>query len=91
MIGMTLPLARSYSSFGIRVNSIAPGMFYTPMLQGYEEMVLALEQTIPFPKRLGTAEDYFKAVEVYTTGHFVLTNYLVFDELLDGKWCCSPN
>lgn len=64
VIGMTLPLARAYGSLGIRVNSIAPGMFYTPMLKGYEEMVLAMEQFIPFPKRLGTPEDYTKVVEV---------------------------
>ena len=88
---MTLPLARAYSHFGIRVNSIAPGMFYTPMLQGYEEMVLALEQSIPFPKRLGTAEDYFKAVEVCFTGVWLLPNHLVFDELLDDEWCCSSS
>ena len=91
MIGMTLPLARAYSAFGIRVNSIAPGMFYTPMLQGYEEMVLALEQSIPFPKRLGTAEDYFKAVEVSFTDVCVFADCIVFDELLDGKRCRSSN
>ncbi len=64
VIGMTLPFARALGEYGIRFNSIAPGMFLTPMLEGYEEAVEALEELIPFPKRLGTAKDFTRAVEV---------------------------
>lgn len=62
VIGMTLPFARALGDYGIRYNSIAPGMFYTPMLRGYEEAAEALEEMIPFPRRLGTPEDFTRVV-----------------------------
>lgn len=59
VVGMTLPLAREFAQHGIRVLTIAPGIFETPMLQGLDENVQqALAASIPFPKRLGSAKEY---------------------------------
>ena len=57
--GMTLPMARDLASLGVRVVTIAPGIFATPMVAGMpEEVQASLAAQVPFPKRLGTAEDY---------------------------------
>jgi len=57
--GMTLPIARELARFGIRVVTIAPGIFDTPMLQGMSEEVRAsLGAQIPFPSRLGRPDEY---------------------------------
>ena len=57
--GMTLPIARELAKFGIRVVTIAPGIFDTPMLQGMPEEVRAsLGQQVPFPPRLGRPDEY---------------------------------
>ena len=62
--GMTLPLARDLSRDGIRVVTIAPGIFATPMLLGMpEEVQVALGQMVPFPQRLGRPEEYAALVE----------------------------
>ena len=59
IVGMTLPAARDMSSRGIRVNTIAPGLFDTPLLAALpEEARDALGATIPFPSRLGLPEEY---------------------------------
>lgn len=59
VVGFTLPMARDLSSVGIRVNTIAPGIIDTPLLAGLnDEMREALAAGVPFPKRLGTPEDY---------------------------------
>jgi len=59
VIGMMLPLAREFAQFGIRVNTIAPGVFKTPMVAGMpEEVQDSLGQQVPFPPRLGRAEEY---------------------------------
>jgi NAD(P)-dependent dehydrogenase (short-subunit alcohol dehydrogenase family) len=59
VVGMTLPIARDLSSSGIRVCTIAPGLFGTPMLMGLPEPAReALGQGIPFPKRLGKPPEY---------------------------------
>ena len=59
IVGMTLPAARDMSSRGIRVNTIAPGLFDTPLLAALpEEAREALGATIPFPSRLGLPEEY---------------------------------
>lgn len=64
VVGMTLPIARDLSSFGIRVNTIAPGLFLTPMLEGLPEQVRNdLGQTVPLPKRLGKPAEYAKLVQ----------------------------
>ncbi len=60
---MTLPLARDLSGVGIRVMTIAPGIFDTPMLAGMPEDVRAsLAAMVPFPKRLGKPSDYAQLV-----------------------------
>ncbi len=52
--GMTLPIARDLSEFGIRVNAIAPGLFRTPMAESLSEKVVQkLSESVEFPKRLG--------------------------------------
>jgi NAD(P)-dependent dehydrogenase (short-subunit alcohol dehydrogenase family) len=56
---MTLPMAREFAMFGIRVVSIAPGIFSTPMLAGMPENVQAsLGAQVPFPSRLGRPEEF---------------------------------
>jgi NAD(P)-dependent dehydrogenase (short-subunit alcohol dehydrogenase family) len=59
IVGMTLPAARDLASSGIRVVSIAPGLFDTPLLAGLpEEARTALGQQVPHPQRLGRPEEY---------------------------------
>lgn len=61
---MTLPLARDLAPYGIRVNTIAPGLFLTPMLEGLPEQVRTdLASTVPFPKRLGKPDEYAQLVQ----------------------------
>ncbi len=56
---MTLPIARDLSSEGIRVNTILPGLFSTPLMKGAPQNVLdALGAQVPFPRRLGNPEEY---------------------------------
>jgi NAD(P)-dependent dehydrogenase (short-subunit alcohol dehydrogenase family) len=57
--GLTLPLAREFADSGIRVVTIAPGLFATPMLMGLPEKAReSLAQMMPFPKRLGKPVEY---------------------------------
>ena len=57
--GMTLPIARDLMNSGIRCNTIAPGIFWTPMMAGMDQKVQdALAAMVPFPKRLGKPEEY---------------------------------
>ncbi len=59
VVGLTLPAARDLASIGVRVCTIAPGIVDTPMLAGLtDEVRAALAAGVPFPKRLGTPEDY---------------------------------
>ncbi|TNF29145.1 MAG: 3-hydroxyacyl-CoA dehydrogenase [Deltaproteobacteria bacterium] len=59
VVGMTLPIARDLASSGIRVCTIAPGLFKTPMLAGLPDQVQnELAQTVPFPARLGDPDEY---------------------------------
>jgi NAD(P)-dependent dehydrogenase (short-subunit alcohol dehydrogenase family) len=59
VVGMTLPIARDLSRSGIRVMTIAPGLFRTPMLAGLpEEAQISLGQQVPFPSRLGDPAEY---------------------------------
>ena len=59
VVGMTLPIARECADYGIRVATIAPGLFNTPMLaQLPQEIRDALGQSVPFPKRLGNPVEY---------------------------------
>ncbi|MDE2220941.1 MAG: SDR family NAD(P)-dependent oxidoreductase [Gammaproteobacteria bacterium] len=64
VIGMTLPLAREFATFGIRVVSIAPGIFSTPMLAGMPQDVRdSLGRQVPFPPRLGRPEEFARLVQ----------------------------
>jgi len=73
--GMTLPVARELARFGIRVMTIAPGIFDTPMLQAMSEEVRAsLGQQIPFPSRLGRPDEYA-----------ALVRHIVENEVLNGE------
>ncbi len=66
---MMLPLAREFAAFGIRVNTIAPGIMLTPMMAGLpEEVQESLAAQVPFPRRLGHASEFADAVQfVYET------------------------
>ncbi len=72
VVGMTLPIARDLMGDGIRVNTILPGIFNTPLMQGAPEPVkAALAASVPFPKRLGHADEYASlAVEMVRNGYF---------------------
>ena len=59
VVGMTLPIARDLMGEGIRVNTILPGIFDTPLMQGAPQQVKdALAASVPFPKRLGNPAEY---------------------------------
>ena len=75
VVGMTLPIARDLSRSGIRVMTIAPGIFETPMLgQLSEEVRKSLAQQIPFPSRLGRADEFA-----------ALAAHIVENEMLNGE------
>lgn len=62
--GMTLPLAREFAGYGIRVMTIAPGLFKTPLLMTLPENILnSLGEMVPFPRRLGRPEEFALMVE----------------------------
>ena len=59
IVGMTLPIARDLAQYGIRVNTIAPGLIETPLLKGLPEQVVhSLVEMIQFPKRLGRPQEF---------------------------------
>ena len=72
IVGMTLPVARDLMSEGIRVNTILPGIFDTPLLQAAPDHVkAALAASVPFPKRLGDPAEYATLAELMiTNGYF---------------------
>jgi NAD(P)-dependent dehydrogenase (short-subunit alcohol dehydrogenase family) len=64
VVGMTLPVARELARYGIRINTIAPGIFYTPMMESLpKEAQESLGKQVPFPSRLGKPEEYAQLVE----------------------------
>ncbi|UAL48893.1 3-hydroxyacyl-CoA dehydrogenase [Sutcliffiella horikoshii] len=64
IVGMTLPIAREFASFGVRVMTIAPGLFHTPMFDSLPaEARDSLGQMVPFPSRLGYPEEYAQLVQ----------------------------
>jgi NAD(P)-dependent dehydrogenase (short-subunit alcohol dehydrogenase family) len=82
LVGMTLPMARELARFGIRVMTIAPGIFLTPMAAGMpDEVQASLASQIPFPSRLGKPAEFADAVA------FILTNRYMNGECLriDGS------
>jgi NAD(P)-dependent dehydrogenase (short-subunit alcohol dehydrogenase family) len=69
VVGMTLPMARELGRFGIRVMTIAPGIFWTPMVDGMPaEVRESLNASVPFPQRLGQPEEFAETVK------FILSN-----------------
>jgi NAD(P)-dependent dehydrogenase (short-subunit alcohol dehydrogenase family) len=69
--GMTLPMARDLAQHGIRVCTVAPGLFATPLMKELpEEVQTTLAASIPFPKRLGHPEEFAQlACHIVTNGH----------------------
>jgi NAD(P)-dependent dehydrogenase (short-subunit alcohol dehydrogenase family) len=75
LVGMTLPVARELARFGIRVMTIAPGIFETPMMASLtSEVQAALGKTVPFPPRLGRAEEFAS-----------LVRHIIENEMLNGE------
>jgi NAD(P)-dependent dehydrogenase (short-subunit alcohol dehydrogenase family) len=72
VVGMTLPIARDLMSEGIRVNTILPGIFDTPLMRGAPQAVKdALAASVPFPKRLGNPAEYAGlALTMIENGYF---------------------
>ena len=87
VVAMTLPLARELARVGIRVNTIAPGAFWTPMVDGMPPQLQAsLSASIPFPSRLGRPDEYADTVG------FILGNRYINGETirLDGAVRLQP-
>ncbi len=75
IVGMTLPIARELARYGIRVMTIAPGIFDTPLLAGLPEAArLSLGQQVPFPPRLGRPDEYA-----------ALARHIIENEMLNGE------
>ena len=75
IVGMTLPIARELAGLGIRVMTIAPGIFDTPLLAGLPEPArVSLGQQVPFPSRLGRPDEYA-----------ALVKHIVENEMLNGE------
>ena len=75
IVGMTLPIARDLARYGIRVCTIAPGIFDTPMLGGLpEDLRESLGAQVPFPQRLGTPAEYAQ-----------LAQQILENEMLNGE------
>ena len=87
VVGMTLPMARELARFGIRVMTIAPGIFWTPMVDGMPEDVQAsLSASIPFPSRLGQPGEFADLV-----GYILSNTYLNGETIrLDGAVRLAP-
>lgn len=72
VVGMTLPIARDLMAENIRVNTILPGLFNTPLLQGAPDKVKeALAASVPFPKRLGDPAEYAALAEFMITNGYM--------------------
>ncbi|MDH3286453.1 MAG: 3-hydroxyacyl-CoA dehydrogenase [Betaproteobacteria bacterium] len=87
VVGLTLPAARELARFGIRVMTVAPGIFETPMVGGFnEELQQSLAAQIPFPPRLGRPDEFAALVE------HIITNTMLNGEVirLDGAVRMAP-
>lgn len=72
IVGMTLPIARDLMDEGIRVNTILPGIFNTPLLQAAPDKVkAALAASVPFPKRLGEPDEFAELAEFMITSGYL--------------------
>ena len=87
IVGMTLPLARELARSGIRVCTIAPGIFHTPLLAGLPEAAQAsLAEQVPFPKRLGQPPEFAALVQ-----HIIENNMLNGETIrIDGAIRMAP-
>jgi NAD(P)-dependent dehydrogenase (short-subunit alcohol dehydrogenase family) len=87
VVGMTLPAAREFARFGVRVMTIAPGLFHTPMVEGLPpDVQRSLGEGIPYPQRLGTPDEYAALVE-----HIVSNRFLNGETIrLDGALRMPP-
>jgi len=72
IVGMTLPIAREFTRIGVRVMAVAPGIFWTPMVEGMPEHIQeSLAASIPFPSRLGRPEEFADLVaHIVENGYF---------------------
>ena len=87
VVGMTLPMARELARFGIRVVTIAPGIFWTPMVDGMPPQVQeSLSASIPFPQRLGKPDEYADLV-AYLLGNRYINGETI---RLDGAVRLAP-
>ena len=87
IVGMTLPAARELARYGIRVVTIAPGIFDTPMLAGLPEKARqSLGEQVPFPSRLGMPEEYAALAQ------HIIENVMLNGEVvrLDGALRMGP-
>jgi NAD(P)-dependent dehydrogenase (short-subunit alcohol dehydrogenase family) len=87
VVGLTLPVARELAGRGVRVVTIAPGLFDTPMMAGLPEAAReSLGGTVPFPPRLGDPAEYADLVE------HIVTNTMINGEVirLDGALRMAP-
>ena len=87
IVGMTLPIARDLAQYGIRVVTIAPGIFLTPMMEGLPKNVQdSLGSQVPFPNRLGRPDEYALLV------HSIVINPMLNGEVirLDGAIRMPP-
>ena len=72
IVGMTLPLAREFTRIGVRVVTIAPGVFHTPMVDGMpEDVYKSLCEQVPFPSRLGSGEEFARTVAFIAENRYV--------------------
>jgi NAD(P)-dependent dehydrogenase (short-subunit alcohol dehydrogenase family) len=87
VMALTLPAAREFAQFGIRVNTVAPGVFRTPLLAGLpEEAQQSLAAAVPFPKLLGTPEEFAALVM-----HMVENRYINGETVrIDGALRMAP-
>jgi NAD(P)-dependent dehydrogenase (short-subunit alcohol dehydrogenase family) len=87
IVGMTLPIARELAQFGIRVLTIAPGLFLTPLLANLpQEAQDSLASAIPFPHRLGSPDEFASLAL-----HMVENSYLNGEVVrLDGSLRMAP-
>ncbi len=87
VVGMTLPIARELARCGVRMVTIAPGIFWTPMVDNMPEQVQeSLAASIPFPKRLGKPEEF-----AHTAAHVIENVYLNGTTIrLDGATRLAP-
>jgi NAD(P)-dependent dehydrogenase (short-subunit alcohol dehydrogenase family) len=84
---MTLPMAREFARIGVRVMTVAPGVFHTPMVDGMPQAVYdSLCAQVPYPSRLGKSEEFAELVK------FIIENRYLNGETirLDGAIRLAP-